>query len=106
MGAGELSTPLGGRPFASLLLRSLGAALFPMGVALTSPVLEVSLLTSPLKAELSRNGDDQEPMPHAMPVKLFRWKPLRSHFLHGLPDRSRARSPALMAPVLALGPSL
>lgn len=41
-----------------------------------------------------------------VPVKDLSWRGLRSHFRHGLPVRSRARSPALMAPVLALGPSL
>jgi hypothetical protein len=40
------------------------------------------------------------------PVKLLSVKPPLVHFRHGLPDRSSARSPALMAPWLALGPSL
>lgn len=40
------------------------------------------------------------------PVKVFRWKPDFAHFLHGLPVLSRARSPALIAPWLAFGPSL
>lgn len=40
------------------------------------------------------------------PVKLLSLKPPLSHFRQGFPDRSSARSPALMAPWLALGPSL
>ena len=40
------------------------------------------------------------------PVKLLSVKPPLVHFRHGLPDRSSARRPALMAPWLALGPSL
>jgi len=40
------------------------------------------------------------------PVKLLSRKPPLVHFRHGLPDRSRARRPALMAPWFALGPSL
>lgn len=40
------------------------------------------------------------------PVKLLTLKLSFCHLRHGLPDRSRARRPALMAPWLALGPSL
>lgn len=40
------------------------------------------------------------------PVKVLRRKPPLAHLRHGLPERSRARRPALMAPRLALGPSL
>lgn len=40
------------------------------------------------------------------PVKVLRRKPDFAHFLHGLPVLSRARSPALIAPWLAFGPSL
>ena len=43
---------------------------------------------------------------HATPVKLLTLNPVRSHLRQGLPERSRARRPALMAPWLALGPSL
>ena len=42
----------------------------------------------------------------AIPVKLFSCKGLRSHLRHGAPDRSKARNPALIAPVLAFGPNL
>lgn len=40
------------------------------------------------------------------PVKLLSVKDPLAHLRHGLPERSSARSPALMAPWLALGPSL
>jgi len=87
------------------LLWSLGRALLSM-VCLASPALELSLLTSPLNVELARSGADQEPRDHDMPVKDLSWKPLRSHLRQGLPERSRARRPAFMAPVFAFGPSL
>lgn len=44
--------------------------------------------------------------PQTTPVKLLSWNGLRSHLRHGAPVRSRARRPALIAPWLALGPSL
>ena len=40
------------------------------------------------------------------PVKVLSENPDFFHLLHGFPDLSRARSPALIAPWLALGPSL
>jgi hypothetical protein len=40
------------------------------------------------------------------PVKLLSVKPPFCHLRHGLPERSSARRPALIAPWLALGPSL
>lgn len=40
------------------------------------------------------------------PVKVFTEKPDLVHFLQGVPVRSRARSPALIAPWFAFGPSL
>jgi hypothetical protein len=43
---------------------------------------------------------------HETPVKLLTANVLRAHLRHGLPERSRARRPALIAPWLALGPSL
>lgn len=41
-----------------------------------------------------------------VPVKLLRVKPPLAHFRQGLPERSRARRPALIAPWFAFGPSL
>src|SRR5579862_6958241 len=40
------------------------------------------------------------------PVKLFICRPFFNHFRQGFPVRSRALSPALMAPWFAFGPSL
>lgn len=51
-------------------------------------------------------GARQEGISQTTPVKVLRWKPDLAHLLHGLPVLSRARSPALIAPWLALGPSL
>ena len=67
------------------------------------PVL--SLLTSPENPE-PRAGAFHDGIAHMLPVKDLRWSALRSHFRHGLPLRSSARRPALMAPVFAFGPSL
>lgn len=51
-------------------------------------------------------GAVQRGISHWTPVNVLSVKPPLAHFRHGLPDRSKARSPALMAPWLALGPSL
>jgi len=53
MGAGELSIPLVWRAAASLALRSLWTALLST-LGLLSVGLELSLLTSPLKVDVSR----------------------------------------------------
>lgn len=107
-GAGELAKPLsaGGAgvpesPIAPLF--SLTALLSSLILVSLEPVL--SLLTSSAKTE-DFLGARQLGTSQATPVKLRIWKPFRSHFRHGLPLRSRARKPALIAPVLALGPSL
>lgn len=42
---------------------------------------------------------------HCTPVKVLSWKLPLVHLRQGLPLRSRARRPALIAPWLALGPS-
>lgn len=87
-----------------LLLLSDGTALLSI-LILVSLEPELSLLTSPEK-ESSLGGAAHDPRLHVMPVILLSVNPFRSHLLQGLPDLSRARRPALMAPVLALGPSL
>ena len=51
-------------------------------------------------------GAFHDGMPHIAPVKDFNCIGLRSQRRQGLPERSRARRPALMAPVFAFGPSL
>lgn len=106
MGAGELASSLEAAGTGSPdRLESLGTALLSM-VGLMSVLLELSLFTSPLNVDEAPRGADQEPTSHDTPVKLLRPKPLRSHLRHGFPDRSSARRPALMAPMLAFGPSL
>jgi hypothetical protein len=88
------------------MLLSLGRALLA-SLALSAWLLdEFSLLTSPLNDELSLSGAAQDPTVHATPDMLLSCMPLRSHRRHGLPVLSSARRPALIAPVLALGPSL
>lgn len=105
-GAGELSRALSCLAPSPLLLLSLGIALLA-SLTLSAWLLdEFSLLTSPLKEELSLSGAAHDPTDHATPDMLLSWRPLRSHLRHGLPDLSSARRPALIAPVLALGPSL
>ena len=64
-----------------------------------------SLLTSSL-ASCLRVGLIQVGISQETPVKLFSGKPRLFHRRHGFPVLSRARKPALMAPWLALGPSL
>lgn len=51
-------------------------------------------------------GAFQRGISQTTPVKLLSVNPPFCHFLHGLPVLSSARSPALIAPWLALGPSL
>ena len=84
-------------PTALLLLRGT-FSLFEFGVVLCSPSLTV-LATA-------RGGAPQDGRCHTTPVKLLTLKPFFSHLRQGLPVRSRARRPALMAPWLAFGPSL
>lgn len=86
-----------------LLLLSLGTALLAWLLALASLDSVVSLFTSPLTSTPLPFGVRQEGTFHMTPVKLFSWKPLRSHLLHGLPVRSSARRLALIAPWFAFG---
>jgi len=105
-GAGELSKAVSAFAAPPLMLLSLGSALLA-SLALSAWLSdEFSLLTSPLKDELSLSGAAHDPTVHATPDMLLSWMPLRSHLRHGLPDLSSARRPALIAPVLAFGPSL
>ncbi len=57
-------------------------------------------------AGLGRGGAVQRGISQRVPVKLFSLKPPLAHRRQGLPERSRARRPALIAPVFAFGPSL
>lgn len=110
VGAGESVTLAGSgvKSPSPRLLFSLGAAL-PVWLALLSlsPFSITPSLASPFGwSALGGLGARQVGSSQTTPVKLFNWNGLRSHRRHGVPLRSRARSPALMAPWLALGPSL
>ena len=104
MGAGEPALPLSSTPLASS--ESPSAASFDE-VACWSP-LEFGVAASPDSslASCSLFGAPQVGRLQTMPVKLLTVRPCLAHLRHGLPERSRARKPALMAPWLALGPSL
>ena len=66
-------------------------------VSLESPPLDIGAAFSPP----FHDGNSQ-----TTPVKLLTANDFLFHLRHGLPDLSRARRPALIAPWLALGPSL
>lgn len=91
------------------LLFSLGTPLALLLALLSlSPVSTVvaTSLASAFSSVFLGLGARQVGICQTTPVKLFSWKGLRSHLRQGVPVRSRARRPALMAPWLALGPSL
>jgi hypothetical protein len=107
-GASELAKPLSGGGIGvpascSAPLLSLMALLSSLTLLSLEPV--ESLLTSSAKMA-DFLGARQAGTSHATPVKLRILKPCFSHLRHGLPVRSRARRPALIAPMFALGPSL
>lgn len=95
------------------LLFSLGTALLPLTVSVpgtnpalvsASPLSRAAILPSPFSGLailwLRQVGSCQP-----IPVKLLRRRACFSHLRQGAPERSNARRPALMAPVLAFGPS-
>lgn len=107
-GAGELTLLL------AVLRNSMSAppvlfSLFSLSIWLLSLF---SLLLSPdaespeVFSVLSLGGAVQRGISQLTPVKLFSLKLPFCHLRHGLPVRSRARRPALIAPWFALGPSL
>src|SRR5690349_4050628 len=84
------------------LLFSLSTWLFSLFSLLLLPDAEPS--DWPLTVTFG--GARQRGMSQLVPVKLLMLKPPFCHLRQGAPERSRARSPALIAPWLALGPSL
>lgn len=90
-----------------LWLFSLSMALLLL-CALLSPSSTgpLGFLSSPFVFKIVVFGARHNGSCHVTPVKLLTLKPLRSHLRHGFPVRSSARKPALIAPWLALGPSL
>lgn len=108
-GGGELLALL-----LALLLSSMSAppllfSLFSLAIWLLSLF---SLLLSPdaespeVPSALIFGGAVQRGISQTTPVKLLSVKLPFCHLRQGLPDRSSARRPALIAPWLALGPSL
>jgi hypothetical protein len=89
----------------SLLLLSLLVTPFSL-FSLLLPSAETTAGSSDGTSGLGLGGAFHRGTSQATPVKLLSWKPPLAHFRQGFPDRSRARRPALMAPWLALGPSL
>lgn len=96
------------------LLFSLGTALLPLTVSVPGAASPALVSLSPLSRAAALVSSDsglvnlwlcQAGSCQRTPVKLLRRRGCRSHLRQGAPVRSKARSPALMAPVLALGPS-
>lgn len=132
MGAGELAATA--LPGPLRISTSPSALLFAplLGTALTASLLRwplvslfsfsslfgwlfslEELFSAEAAAESSEGGCDtilggafQRGISQTTPVKLFSWKPPLCQRRQGAPERSRARRPALIAPWLALGPSL
>ena len=113
-GAAELAAAKLGAFFIStsapLLLGSLFTWVFcpetMFSLLLPSADAETGVGSSAVGSGRGFGGAVQRGSSHTTPVKLLRVNPPLVHFRQGLPDRSRARRPALMAPMLALGPSL
>jgi len=108
MGAGELALML-----ACALPISTSAALLLFSLSLPVLSLFSLLLSAPVDVEPSESpprvnfgGARHRGISQTTPVNDLSVKPPFCHFRQGLPDRSRARRPALIAPWFALGPSL
>lgn len=111
IGAGELAFTLG-----AMLVGcspSTWLPLFSLFIWLPSLWFSLLLLSADAAAESSEvasgfgfGGAVQRGISHTTPVKLLTRKPPLAHLRQGAPDRSSARSPALIAPWLAFGPSL
>lgn len=110
IGAGEEAGTLVALRISASAPLLLFTALLSAGVSLFSLLLLLSAdaaLESPvLDSGAFLGGAVQRGISHTVPVKLLRVKPPRFHLRQGLPERSRARRPALIAPWFALGPSL
>jgi hypothetical protein len=85
-----------------VLLFSLSSWLLSLFSLLLSP--DAGSSESPLT--LALGGAVQRGISQLTPVKLLSRKPPFCHLRQGFPERSRALRPALIAPWLALGPSL
>lgn len=108
-GAGELSAEKLGVPCIStsapLLLASLLIWLLPSLFSLLL-LSDAGVDSSADDSGRGFGGAVHRGISQTTPVKLLSVNPPLFHLRQGLPDRSSARSPALIAPWLALGPSL
>ena len=107
IGAGELAGGVDiiiGSGLSPVLLSSLPFGLASLLLCWETPF--ASLEPSPVDAELAFSPPLHEGSSQTVPVKLFSVNGFLFHLRQGVPDRSRARRPALIAPWLALGPSL
>lgn len=95
-----LMSLLDGWPTFSLLF-----SLLLLAVLTTADAGTPSGVTSVVSMGFGLGGAVQREISHSTPVKVLRRKPPLFHLRQGLPVRSRARRPALMAPWFALGPS-
>lgn len=97
------------------LLFSLGTALLPFCVSVPgaarvcfaslSPLSSAAVTLSSVSSDLAGAWVRHEGSCQRTPVKLRRRKGCFSHLRQGAPVRSKARRPALIAPVLAFGPN-
>jgi hypothetical protein len=101
MAGGELAATL----LSSLGVGSLTTLLLCIEISLASLDESCPLTPYPLAVD-DLSVPFQDGSSHDTPVKLLTANPLRIHLRQGAPVRSRARRPALIAPWLALGPSL
>src|SRR5436190_573720 len=109
-GAGELAAAMLGTLCIStstpLWLASLLTWLLSSLFSLLLLSAEIGVESSAEDSGRSLGGAVQRGISQTTPVKLFTTKLPLVHFRHGLPVRSSARRPALIAPWFALGPSL
>ena len=89
-----------------LLLFSLSTWLLSLFSLLLSPDADADPSVLVLDSIVILGGAVHRGISQVTPVKLLSLKPPFCHLRHGFPVRSRARRPALIAPWLALGPSL
>lgn len=108
MGPGELACTLGGILCGS---PSTLLVLFSLFIWLSSLFSLLLLSAEPEGSSVRVSGLDlagavQRGISHNTPVKDFNLKPPLVHLRQGVPERSSARRPALIAPWFAFGPSL
>jgi hypothetical protein len=108
-GGGELLALLLALLLSSMLAPPLLFSLFSLAIwllSLFSLLLPPDAESPEVPSALIFGGAVQHGISQTTPVKLLSVKLPFCHLRQGLPDRSSARRPALIAPWLALGPSL